>query len=68
MIKKMYSTILLRILNYDKAVVKKIMKILQFLLMFLISFVHGGKVLFYIPFASKSVKITFTPILEKLSE
>ena len=43
------------------------MKILLFLLIF-VSVVNGGKVLFYIPFASKSMKITFIPILEELSK
>jgi len=30
--------------------------------------VQAGKILFFIPFSSKSVKITFTPVLEKLAE
>ena len=36
------------------------------LLVLLENVVHGGKVLFYTPFSSKSMKITFAPILEEL--
>ena len=43
-------------------------KSLVIYVIFLFASTNGGKVLFYIPLATKSVKITFTPVLEALAE
>jgi hypothetical protein len=36
-------------------------------MMGLIGFTNAGKILFYIPFASKSIKITFMPLVEEMA-
>ena len=35
---------------------------------FILKVGEAGKILFYTPFAAKSYKITFTPLLEELSK
>ena len=42
--------------------------LLIFNLTFIFNSGEAGKILFYTPFAAKSYKITFTPILEELSK
>ena len=43
------------------------MKNIIFVIFLLIGFGHCGKVLFYMPFISESVKITFTPVARELA-
>jgi hypothetical protein len=34
----------------------------------LLPFIQAGKILFWCPFASKSIKMTFIPLLEELAK